>query len=150
MKVQCSPQHYDPSLWVANNNEIQGVSIVEGPLKNIVAFDDTAGVYTGQVFIASHDEHVKLVGESQIPWTLRIATDDDRRLAEASSTQSLLLSRSEFRWSSDVEGQLLSADGERVYTIKLTDKCPHESENYEVMGCGHAKCAMCNCKVCYV
>ena len=41
-------------------------------------------------------------------------------------------------------GAVLVSDGEQVHTVKLTDKCPHEAEHYEVMGCGHAKCAMCN------
>ena len=75
------PECYDSTLWIANSGRVSGVSVVEGPLHSVLSFGDALGAYLGQVYAASHDDESKFVGGSEVPWMLRVATDDDRTWA---------------------------------------------------------------------
>ena len=144
INVECGRDGYDPRLWVSNTHTMDGCSIVEGPLSGMVAYDSDRDRYEGCVYVVVESDQVAVISELNCPWGLRLATGDDCDLARSAAEHREHLSRSEFRRSKDFEGKFRSSDGELVYSVKLTDVCEHDETNYDVKGCGHAWCRLCD------
>ena len=53
------------------------------------------------------------------------------------------MSRCTARNSSHNVGIFAARDGAVVYSVRLTDKCVHDSEHHEVAACGHSWCRLC-------
>jgi len=110
----------------------------------MVAYDPDKDRYEGCVYVVVESDQVAVISELNCPWGLRLATGDDCDLARSAAEHREYLSRSEFRRSKDSEGKFRSSDSELVYSVKLTDVCEHDETNYDVKGCGHAWCQLCD------
>ena len=128
-----------PDAWVFPDSDY-GVKVVEGPVSVFCPRPDGVGALTVTV-----EPGVEvLVGPDEPVWTVGLAGNVERELAARAEHAGVLQARLEAARSAEPAGWYSAGKREKVLSIRLAGKCPHDSSKWEGKACGHAKCELCD------
>ena len=117
--------------YMVTNDECGAISgVIEGMLEDILRTSDE-GPRVGDLLIAAKPNEVVEILPGEEPWSLRVATDEDREMVHRCREESVRVARSELRAAASPGGTFLDEKEERVLVVKLHDKCSCPTEAWE-------------------
>ena len=133
------------SMTIVTESNQYGVEVVEQPVECL-----STGSKRGRVTLALQPGISCVVSPSHFPWRLTQPDEKSREMLQLSAQRSVVASRARAKHSDEPAGWIQTSDGVRCLSVRLGERCGHDSSTLLKRKCGHHFCQVCNGTVCPV